>query len=88
MEILLVAVIALGNIACFIVGAKVSQQAHRGEEIKLPKVSVTGAIRHRRENKETELERERIDTILRNIDQYDGSENCQVDVPSGVSEWM
>lgn len=81
MEILLVAVVALGNIACFAIGAKVGQKVSRGEEIRLPKVDPLEGLRRGQERKETKLERERMDTILRNIDLYDGSGAHQADIP-------
>lgn len=81
MEILLVAVVAICNIACFAIGAKVGQTVSRGEEIKLPKIDPLAAIRHGNESEAARIERERMDTILQNIDMYDGSEAHQKDVP-------
>lgn len=81
MEILLVAVIAICNIACFVIGARVGQKVQRGEEIRLPETTPIAAIRPRRESREDKMERERLDAILRNIDRYDGSTARQEDVP-------
>lgn len=81
MEILLVAVVAICNIACFAIGAKVGQRVSRGEEITLPKPEPMAAVRHRQETKEAQIERERTEAILRNIDLYDGSGAHQEDVP-------
>jgi hypothetical protein len=39
------------------------------------------AVREHREKKEAEMEQEKIDTILRNIERYDGTGNGQEDVP-------
>lgn len=80
MEIILVAVTALSSIACFVVGAKVGQKVTKGEDIKLP-VQPKDTVRHEHDSKEAQIERERMDTILRNIDQYDGSAAHQEDVP-------
>ena len=83
MEVLLLAVMAASNIACFLIGARVGQQASKGEEIEIPSVSPLEAVREHRAKKEAEWEQSRIDTILRNIEVYDGTPNGQADVPRG-----
>jgi len=66
MEIIGMVVVSLSNIACFLLGMKAS-----GKELALP----------RREQKEVRRERERVETILRNIDNFDGTAFGQEDVP-------
>lgn len=83
MEVLLLAVMAASNIACFLIGARVGQQASKGEEIEIPSVNPMEAVREHRAKKEAEWEQSRIDTILRNIEAYDGTPNGQADVPRG-----
>ena len=83
MEILLVLVTGALCLACFFVGAKVGQKVSRGETIETPKIDPLGAFRDREERKEAQKEQERIDTILRNIESYDGTSSGQEDVPRG-----
>lgn len=81
MEVLLMAVLAASNIMCFLIGAKVGQTVTKGEEVKLPTVNPMEAIREREARKEAEYERNKFDTIMRNIDSYDGTGHGQEDVP-------
>ena len=80
MEVLLLAVMAASNIACFLIGARVGQQASKGEEIKMPSVNPMEAVREHKAKQEAQWEQSRIDTILRNIDNYDGTGDGQEDV--------
>jgi hypothetical protein len=68
-------------IACFFVGAVVGQTAKRGEDIKKAIPTPGEVIKHHKERKAVEAERNRISTILQNIDRYDGTSNGQKDVP-------
>ena len=78
--ILATAVVCL---ACFMVGAKVGQAVAKGKEIEMPSVNPIEAVRERYAKKEAEYNQERIDTIMRNIENYDGTSNGQEDVPRG-----
>ena len=79
--ILLLLVVGALNIACFFVGANVRQKVDKGETLELPKVDLTKPIREREARKEAEADREYYDTIMSNIDNYDGSGLGQKDVP-------
>lgn len=81
MEILLIAVVSALNIVCFFIGAKVGQTASNGEKIEVPAINPMKAIEERRERRAAAEEQRKIDTILRNIDNYDGTERGQEDVP-------
>lgn len=82
MEFLLVAITALACYLCFTTGAKIGQQVQKGEEIKLPEPpNPLEAIREHKEKKKAEAEAERLNTILQNIDNYDGTSRGQKDVP-------
>lgn len=70
-------------IACFIIGAKVGQKVTKGEPIEVPKPDPMKAYRERQERKEAEREQDRLDTIMRNIENYDGTGYGQEDVPRG-----
>lgn len=81
MEVLLMAVLAASNILCFTIGAIVGQRVAKGNEVQIP--SVTKAYRERRERKKADEQRDRYETILHNIDNYDGTPYNQKDVPRG-----
>ena len=82
MEILLALVVGTLCIACFFVGAKVGQTVSNGEPIELPEVNPMKLIQERREKKAAEEEKNRLDTIIRNVDRYDGTGLGQEDVPN------
>lgn len=81
MEVLLALTVAAGCIASFLTGAKVGMAAARGEEINLPR------IRHSREPEKTAQE-SRMETILRNIEAYDGTPLGQETVDGGEETWI
>lgn len=84
MEVLFMAVLvlfSLSNILCFLIGAKVGQKVTKGEEVQIPTVNPMEVYREHRENKEAERRQRELDTIMRNIDNYDGTPQGQEDVP-------
>ena len=81
MEVLTVLTTGLVCIGCFLLGAKVGQTVSKGEEIKLPSVNPLEAVRAHQERKEADTQKSRMDAILRNIDNYDGTPDRQEDVP-------
>ena len=83
MEGLLLAVMALSNIACFIAGAKVGQKVSKGETIETPTVNPLKAYREHEAKKEAQRVQDRYDVIMRNIEAYDGTGIGQEDVPRG-----
>ena len=70
-------------IACFVIGAKVGQTVSKGDEIELPTVNPLKAYREREARKVAEMEQDKLDTIMQNIESYDGTSNGQRDVPKG-----
>lgn len=80
MEVLLLAVTGITNIACFVIGAKVGQTVSKGETIEVPTVNPMQLYREHEAKKEAQMEQEKIDTIMRNIECYDGTSNGQEDV--------
>ena len=78
--VLLLAIASLSNIACFIIGAKVGQTVSKDEPIETPTVNPMEVYREHKKKKEAEAEKNRIDTILRNVDIYDGTGNGQEEV--------
>jgi hypothetical protein len=78
---LLILVVGALCVACFFIGARVGQAASRGENITLPKIDPMKPIREHRERKEADREQERYNTILENIERYDGTSSGQKDIP-------
>ena len=74
-------ILAMGFVcmACFLMGAKVGQAVTKGEDIKLP--SINQAVKEHKERKVAEVEQSRYDTILQNIEKYNGTSVGQQDVP-------
>lgn len=80
----LMAIIALTtflNVTCFIIGAKVGQKVVKGEKIELPKLNPMDIYKEHQEKKEVEKEKDKLETILKNLERYDGTGNNQEDVP-------
>ena len=81
MEALIYAVIGLLNIVCFVIGAKVGQTIVKGEKVELPKIkNPLQAVRETRAKKEAEREQDKLNTVLRNIERYDGTSRGQEEV--------
>ena len=83
MEILLLIVSGAVNIACFLIGAKVGQMVQSGEKIDIASSIPFKAAEERENKRQAEREQDRINTILRNIENYDGTARGQEDVPRG-----
>ena len=81
MEVLLLLVMGAVNIACFMIGAKVGQKVTKGEAIELPTVNPMELVREHQEKRAAQEERDKLETILRNIESYDGTAYGQEDVP-------
>ena len=73
------------QIVCFVIGAKIGQMMRKGEDIKMP--HPIEAMRERKEKREAReearAEQDKLNTILDNIDSYDGTGIGQKDVPRG-----
>lgn len=81
MEILLVLTVGAMCIGCFIVGARVGQKVSKDEEIELPTINPIKLYREHEAKKEAEMEQDRLETIMQNIENYDGTSSNQKDVP-------
>ena len=79
MEVLLLAVMAVSNILCFMIGAKVGQAVAKGEKVELPNPMQKAHTA----KQEAEYKQSQYETILHNVDSYDGTSNGQKDVPRG-----
>ena len=72
MEIVLAIVIGALCIVSFIAGAKVGQAVRNGETVQVLPDPIK-AVRDQRVEREAEKERKRMETILSNIESYDGT---------------
>lgn len=81
MEVLLVLVSSAACMLCFLIGANVGQKVAKGERVELPNMNPMQAVRDHRAKKQAQMEQDRMDTILRNIESYDGTSRGQEDVP-------
>ena len=82
---LIVLAVCASNVACFFIGARVGQAVQRGEKVEAPTLNPVKAVQEHRERQEAKLEEEfeknRVETILRNIDNYDGTGRGQAEIP-------
>lgn len=78
MKILLALVVSTLNIVCFFIGANIGQKSVKGEDIKLPNLYKSAAEYQNR--KEAKKQQDKVDTILQNIENYDGTGRGQKDV--------
>jgi hypothetical protein len=81
MEVLLIITIGAVNTLCFFIGAKVGQTVARGEKVEIPSVSPLKAYREKESKKAAQMEQDRLDATLRNIESYNGTPQGQEDVP-------
>lgn len=83
--ILTIATVGLLCVACFFIGARTAQKAVKGEVIAVPtpatlRESYEEKQQERREKEEARKEAEKLETILQNMDRYDGTPAGQQDV--------
>lgn len=80
MELLGLVVLLAFNFLCMYMGARLGQKIVKGEELELPKINPMEAYRNREAKKEAKADADRLETIMQNIDRYDGTEAGQKDV--------
>ena len=68
-------------LACFLMGAKVAQMFQHDEKIETPTINPMKLYREKEAKREAQREQDRIETIMRNIEGYDGTDRGQEDVP-------
>ena len=75
------AVMGAVNVLCFMIGAKVGQTVSKGEKVELP--NPAKAVREHKARQEAERVKSEYDTLMSNIDNYNGTSHNQKDVPRG-----
>ena len=78
--ILIILTVGILNVGCFYFGVKTAQKVNKGEEVSLPSVNPVKAYREAQDRKQAEREQNKIDIILQNIENYDGTSLGQRDV--------
>ena len=78
--IIMILIVGTLNVVCFFIGAKVGQKVVKGEEIEIPSLNPMKAYREAQDRKQAEREADRLDTIMQNIEAYDGTSAGQKDV--------
>ncbi len=76
----LIIILIAGNIICFLFGARLGQTVSKGEKVELPNLNPLEAYRKHEAKKEAEAEQDKFDTIMKNIECYDGTTKGQKDV--------
>lgn len=81
----LLVLVGIQNLVCVIIGLKIGLALNKGESFSLPNPIEKYEERQAKKQakKEAKAELDKIDTILRNIDTYDGTGFGQMDVPRG-----
>ena len=81
----LLVLVGIQNLICMIVGLKVGLALNKGESFSLPNPIKEYAEHQAKKQakKEAKAEQDKIETILRNIENYDGTGFGQMDVPRG-----
>lgn len=69
------------NIACFFVGANVRQKVDAGEEVKVANVNPLKMWEEHKDKHETEKSARRMEIILENLENYDGTPQGQKEIP-------
>jgi hypothetical protein len=79
---IVLSLVGIQNILCIIIGIKVGITLNTNK-VELPKVELNPVkvVKEHKANKEAKMERDKIETILANIENYDGTGNNQEDVP-------
>ena len=69
------------NAVCFYIGARIGQQVVNKEEVKLPVINPIETISKIEEKREAKIEQSKYETLMENIDNYDGTSLGQKDIP-------
>jgi hypothetical protein len=67
-------------IISFAVGAKVGQRVSKGQPVEIPLPNPIRAIQEHKSSREAKQEQTRLDTIMRNIERYNGTSSGQEEV--------
>ena len=83
MEVVMILSVGFVCMAFFLMGAKLGQTVAKGETIVTPTIDPIKAVKEHNAKKEAEMAQHRMNIILSNIENYDGTARGQEDVPWG-----
>ena len=78
--IILVVLMGVMNLLAFLIGAKVGQKVVNNEPVELPTINPLTLYKEHKEKAEMGKEQEKLNTMLANIDNYDGTSAFQKEV--------
>lgn len=78
--LILIVSIGLMNVLCFLIGARTGQKVVKGEEVTLPNINPVQAVKGYEERRQAEVEEENFNTMLENIENYNGTSLGQKDL--------
>lgn len=80
LEILILIIgIGLMNVLCFLIGARTGQKTVKGEDITLPNLNPIEAVREHETSRQQRKDEDNFNTMLENIEVYDGTSIGQKD---------
>lgn len=77
---IIMALFVISNVLCLIIGANVGMKASKGESIEMPTINPVEAYKKHEAKREAETEQKKVETIMRNIEAYNGTSVGQKDV--------
>ncbi len=80
--ILFCSIFGLFNLAAYTLGLRNGQKLAKKEEIKMPNINPIDAVRDEIKRHEERKEQEVIDIMLENINNYNGTEIGQKEIPN------
>lgn len=78
--LILIVSIGLMNVLCFLIGARTGQKVVKGEEVTLPNINLVQAAKSYEERRQAEIEEDNFNTMLENIENYNGTSLGQKDL--------
>lgn len=85
MELIAIALIVLATgtmcVTCLLLGVRIGQAAAKAEPVTIPKPTLSEKRKKQETDSREDLERQRLEAILRNVDNYNGTEMGQRDIP-------
>ena len=83
--VFIIGIVCVGMLTAFVIGAKVGQAVSKGEKVEVsipnPVEAVRESVERREARREAKAKTDRFETIMQNIDNYDGTPMGQVEVP-------
>lgn len=79
-DVFFVLIVGSMNLLSFYLGARIGRKEN-AESIKFPNLNPITKLEEHKEKREEQKERERLDVIRQNIDNYDGTAEGQKDIP-------